>query len=122
MSKMQHEKPGRRQHITTGLVLIGLGALFFADSRGWLHLQQLRSYWPALIGLVGLGQMVGARDAGQMAKGGFLIFLSVWLYASIENLWGLDFSNSWPLLLIAVGLGKIATGLAGPSHSEQDRE
>lgn len=119
---MQNEKPDRRQPITTGLVLIALGGLFFADSRGWLHLQQWQSYWPALIGLVGLAQMVGARDAGQMAKGGFLIFLSVWLYASIENLWGLDFSNSWPLILIAVGLGKIATGLAGSKHTEQERE
>jgi hypothetical protein len=122
---MQNNKPrpgSRQQAIVTGLILIGLGAIFFADGRGWLELHKLRSYWPAIIGLVGLSQMIGARDAGQFAKGSFLVFLSMWLYASLENLWGLNFHNSWPLILIAVGLSKLVSGLAGPDRGDKSAD
>ncbi|MCV2353942.1 DUF5668 domain-containing protein [Paucibacter sp. B2R-40] len=113
--------PGRHQSVWAGLILIGLGCLFFADNRGWLDLRQLQSYWPALIGLVGLGQILGARNADQMSKGGLLVFLSVWLYVSLEQLWGLNFYNSWPLVLIAVGLSKVFSGLFRPAGSDADK-
>ncbi|MCV2370877.1 LiaI-LiaF-like domain-containing protein [Roseateles oligotrophus] len=112
---------GRYQSITAGLILIGLGCLFFADNRGWLELRKLQSYWPAIIGLIGLSQMIAARNADQMAKGGLLVFLSAWLYASLEHLWGLNFFNSWPLLLIALGLSKVISGLFKPDDAAADK-
>lgn len=111
----------RPQTLFTGLMLIGLGLLFLADARGWLELQNLLPYWPAIIGLLGLSQMIGARNAAQMTKGGFLVFLSIWLYMSIENIWGLNFHNSWPLILIAVGIGKIIGGLAAKDDTKSEQ-
>ncbi len=117
----RRSRKGRQQSVWVGLVLLGLGCLFFADNRGWLDLRKLQSFWPALIGLVGLGQMIGAHNADQMIKGGLLVFLSAWLYVSLEQMWGLNFYNSWPLLLIGVGLSKVIGGLLKPSAAAADK-
>ena len=104
---------GRNRHWMTGLILITVGALFLLDRLGLLEPGALRRYWPAVIALVGLGQLFTARQAEQRAWGGFLVFLALWLYASIEHLWDLSFRTSWPLILIAVGVTHIVCGLTG---------
>ncbi|MDC8771301.1 LiaI-LiaF-like domain-containing protein [Roseateles albus] len=124
---MQNEprpKPGKGQvqSVWAGLILIVLGGLFFADNRGWLDLRKLQTFWPAIIGLLGLGQMLGARNTEQLCRGGLLVFVSAWLYASLEHVWGLNFYNSWPLLLIAVGLSKVITGVFHPSQAGADKD
>lgn len=121
VSDKKPDSDSSRQHLAAGLFLIGIGLLLLAERQGWLQLQHLISYWPAIIGVVGLSQMIGARNADQMSRGGLLVFLSAWLYVSLENLWGLSFYNSWPLVLIAVGLGKVFSGLAKTGGSSEDK-
>ncbi|MDT9000760.1 DUF5668 domain-containing protein [Paucibacter sp. APW11] len=101
----------RHSHISTGLFLIGLGCLFLAERQGYLDREQLINLWPGLLTLVGLSQMIGARHAGEVFRGAFLVFVSGWLYVCIQHLWGLNFYNSWPLLLIAAGVAKVLGGL-----------
>lgn len=103
----------RNRHWMTGLILITVGALFLLDRLGLLEPGALRHYWPAVIALVGLVKLFTARQAEQRAWGGFLVFLALWIYASIEHLWDLSFRTSWPLILIAVGVTHIVCGLAG---------
>jgi formate/nitrite transporter FocA (FNT family) len=66
-----------------------------------------------VIALVGLVKLFTARQAEQRAWGGFLVFLAMWIVASIEHLWDLSFRTSWPMILIAVGVTHIICGLAG---------
>lgn len=103
-------------HWATGLILIGIGSLFLLERLGYIESATVRQYWPGIIGLVGAGQLFAARDAAQAAKGAFLVFLGCWLYVSIQRLWGLSFQNSWPLILIAVGLTDIVSGLSAKSE------
>ena len=102
----------RSRHWVTGSILIGVGILFLLERQGYIDAGALRQYWPFIIAVVGIGHILDARDAVQVSKGAFLIFLGCWLYASIEHLWGLSFRNSWPMILIAVGLTHIVGGLA----------
>lgn len=105
-----------QRHWVTGLVLIGIGGAFLMERLGYIDSFTLRQYWPGIIALVGIGQLLAARTSAQAIKGGFMIFLAGWLYASIQHLWGLSFHNSWPLILIAVGLTHIAGGLSTRSE------
>jgi hypothetical protein len=39
-----------------------------------------------------------------------LIFVAFWIFASLQHLWGLNFFNSWPMILIAMGVSVIFKG------------
>ena len=101
-----------RRRLAHGLLLVGLGVLFLAVELGEVAWRDLKPYWPALVSLVGLTQLFAARHAEEASQGLFGIFLGAWLYASGQGLWGLSYRNSWPVLLLALGLVKIATYLA----------
>ncbi len=106
------------RHWITGSILIGIGSLFLLDRLDYLDAPSLGHYWPFIIAIVGFVSMVGARSAEQVAKGGFLVFLAFWLYTSLEHVWGLSFHNSWPMILIALGLRHIFVGLAGKAEEQ----
>ncbi len=107
----------RSRHWITGLVLIGIGSLFLLERLAIVDGLSLWHYWPFLLALFGLGRIIDADNARQVARGGFMVFLACWLYVSIEELWGLNFTNSWPLVLIALGLRHIFVGLAGKAEA-----
>lgn len=106
-------------HISTGLVLIGVGVVFLLERQGLLDRQQLIHLWPLLITVAGVARMAAARHANDFFGGAFLVFLSGWLYASLEHLWGLSFHNSWPLLLIAAGVSKVLSGIWHRSDKDE---
>jgi hypothetical protein len=108
------------RHWVAGLILIGLGTVFLLERLGVVESNAIRQYWPGIIAIVGAGQLLAARDAAQAAKGAFLIFLACWLYVSIQRLWGLSFQNSWPMILIAVGLTHIVGGLSAKSEKRTE--
>lgn len=108
------------RHWVAGLILIGLGTVFLLERLGAVESNAIRQYWPGIIAIVGAGQLLAARDAAQAAKGAFLIFLACWLYVSIQRLWGLSFQNSWPMILIAVGLTHIVSGLSAKSEKRTE--
>ena len=111
-----HHRQDKSRHWVTGLILIGIGSVFLLERLGYVESVTLRQYWPGIIALVGAGQLLAARDAAQAAKGAFLVFLACWLYVSIQRLWGFSFQNSWPMILIAVGLTHIVSGLSAKSE------
>lgn len=100
------------RHWVSGLVLIGIGSIFLLDRWAYIDSGSWIQYWPFIIALAGVGRMVDARSVNQATKGGFLIFFAFWLYANLQHLWGLNFFNSWPMILIALGLRHIIAGVA----------
>ena len=116
----EHHSRHKGGHWGTGLILIGIGSVFLLERLGYIESVTLRQYWPGIIGLVGVGQLFAARNAAQAVKGAFLVFLACWLYVSIQRLWGLSFQNSWPMVLIAVGLTHIVSGLSAKSEKRME--
>ncbi len=123
---MHELSPRRRNHTyrhwVTGLLLIGIGSIFLLDRFALVNVDSVLQFWPFILSAFGVARMAEARSNRQVARGGFMVFLGFWLYASIENLWGLDFENSWPLVLIALGLRHIFAGLAdGAKGTPQEK-
>lgn len=108
------------RHWFSGLLLIGIGGLFLLDNFALMDGGSVLQYWPFILAIFGVGRIVDARNSRQVARGGFMVFLAFWLYASIENLWGLSFENSWPLVLIAWGLRHIFVGLASKRELQSE--
>jgi hypothetical protein len=90
--------------IVIGLVIVGVGLLLLIDQTGLLGWQPSWSIWPFLIIAFGLARFVQPRPDGSRDGGG-LILIGVWLLLNEMRI--LRFRDSWPLLLVALGLHKM---------------
>jgi hypothetical protein len=100
-----------RKRLLWGMILIGAGCLFLLDRMDIYEVDEIWRYWPALIALAGLVEILSATCIKHVTHGFLNIVIGCWLYASIENLWGLTFGNSWPILMIAFGITVAVNGL-----------
>jgi len=107
------ERRRPHDHLFTGLVLIVIGSAALLEKQGYGVLDFLWTHWPLAITVLGLLRLVTARSARQLGSACFLLLLSAWLYACETSYLGLSYHNSWPLLLLALGLGKILMGSFG---------
>lgn len=97
----------RRSGYLWGILLIAIGVLFLMDNFHWIETGPYWRYWPFLLVVFGVNKMVGFEKPGHIADGIGLIGWGFWLYACLEHVWGMSFLNSWPLVLIGVGLNII---------------
>lgn len=87
-----------------GIVLIGAGVLFFLDRMDVFDLHNLlHSWWPLIIVLVGISNLL----CRSVARGIAIIAVGVWLQLVTLGMFGLTFNNSWPLLLIVFGASMV---------------
>lgn len=104
-----HTEYYRRKQLLWGLLLIAIGALFLFDRFDLLvfDLDRLWHYWPAILLVLGVNKLLPPSSPRRILRGLWLICIGVWLYVSLEELWGLSFANSWPALLIVWGAGLV---------------
>jgi hypothetical protein len=115
-----HDHDNPRKRLLWGAAFIAVGTAFLLDRLAVLDLTQYLGpqtrWWhflPLLLTLGGAIALVSAESLRQVLKGVWDIVLGVWVFACLEQLWRLTFANSWPILLIAVGLGMLLRGWFG---------
>jgi hypothetical protein len=109
----------RSSQVTTGLLLIALGLLFFADRQGWAwgwHLSFAR-LWPVLLIVLGVSKVIvpverkitdSSGQAGvtvrryRLGSGFWLVAVGVLMLLHVNHVLRLD--QSWPLFIVAGGL------------------
>lgn len=101
------------------LILIGLGILFLLNNFG-LHLPFryiFRELWPFVIILIGVAQLAIFFAAGVRSRPGHLtaglILVTVGGLFALQNLFHVPFRNTWPMILIAVGVAGVLRFDAG---------
>ncbi len=104
-----------RRRILWGVVLIAAGCMFLLDRMELYDIGDIWHYWPAAISLAGLIEILTARGMRDVTRGAMNIVSGAWLYACIDNLWGLTFANSWPIMMIAFGVSVFFNGIADRS-------
>ncbi len=110
---------GKQRGVLMGLILIGVGSIFMLKEWGYIYpfWFQYKFHWWYIVLMVlasnGLWELLDAKNLRQVGKGLFLIGLSFWLFACFDHLWGWTFANSWPVILIALGLNVVLRGLSG---------
>lgn len=92
----------RADGLVGGLILITLGAVFFLSQQGFWEFDGLRHWWPLIVVAIGVGKLLG----GDERRGGglWLIFVGSWLLANTNHWFGLTWRNSWPVMIIGVGV------------------
>jgi len=95
-----------------GLILIGLGVSFLLSMFGFIPSVWLHTWWPLLVIAVGLGSVLCARDPRGIGSGVTTMCIGGWLMIAVTGWFGLGWSRSWPLALVAAGLGSLTQALA----------
>ena len=110
MEKTERLNTGGRFGV--GIVLIALGALFLAHNLDIIYVDHVERFWPLIFVFIGLVKLfnTGARPGHGSGLG--WIFFGSWLFISMNRLWGFDFHNSWPILIIGWGISLLWRALA----------
>lgn len=90
-----------------GLALVCFGMAIFLDQMNLVEIDGLWHYSPLLLVVFGINKMIGYPSATHFTSGLWLMFMGLWLFAVLENMFGLTFRNSWPFGLIACGISMI---------------
>lgn len=92
-----------RRQAVWGLTLIAAGVGFLLHHAGVIDLFDFSQYWPFLFVVFGVNRMIGYPTPKEFMSGLGMIFFGLWLYAVLEGLYGLTWSNAWPYLIIFWG-------------------
>jgi len=96
-----------------GTVLLLIGSALLLGNLDVIELGSVWEYWPFIPVAIGIGKLVVARDRKDWGEGIWWIFIGVWLYISVFEIYGLGFRESWPLLLVAWGISMVWNSLTG---------
>jgi hypothetical protein len=91
----------RSQRAFIGLIIMGLGVVLLPDRAGMIGEVGRMGFWPVAVICVGLVKLATQRD-GERLDGGWWLFFGVLLL--LDQLRVLRFRESWPLILVALGI------------------
>ncbi len=82
-----------------------------------LGIDSIWQLWPMIFVFIGIGKLADAPSVRHMGNGIWWIFLGVWLYVSVNHVYGLSFSETWPAILIAWGVSLVWDSFTKDSRS-----
>ena len=92
-----------------GLFLIAVGGALMLDHLGLIDLPPARQLWPILISVLAVIHVVEGRFGAALRD----VLICGWLLAVQFDWMGLTYENSWPLALIAIGIGIVVQAFTG---------
>lgn len=105
-----HDRPGPTG-IIIGLAIIALGVALFVGQTGILGWQLRWSFWPVFLIVVGLARFSQPRPDGTR-HGGWIMVIGGWLL--LNEMRVLRIRDSWPLLLVALGIHTMWKAIVRP--------
>ena len=104
-------RPQRRHRgLLTGVGLILVGILFLLHNLDVIDFRYSWESWPLLLVFFGVIRMLERSDR---SSGLWLVLIGLWLFVNERELWGFTYSNSWPLLVVVVGLSMVWKAMRG---------
>jgi len=86
-----------------GLFIIIAGLIYLLRNLGYDLGLNIWEWWPLILILIGLGQVMQPQESRQITAGGFLIILGAAFLLNNLDIIDFDFRIIWPLILIFIG-------------------
>lgn len=97
-----------RERMLFGFMLVALGVVFLLDRLDVLYLGRAWEWWPWIVIVFGTFRVALWSSAESVASGFGLMLFGGWFLVTVNHWYGFDWSNSWPLAIVAVGLSMVA--------------
>jgi hypothetical protein len=97
----------RAGRVFFGLILMAAGVVLWLDELNVLEMRSVFSYWPLVMVVFGIGSIISPKEKRDVGGGVSLIVIGLWVLACTRDWYGLSFSNSWPVIAVAIGAGMI---------------
>jgi len=104
---MSNDSQQIRRQFIWGILIICMGVMFLMSRNDWVELSQLWRYWPVVVILFGINNMIPPTNGKRFVEGLSQVAFACWFWAALEQMWGLTLRNSWPVLIIIGGAGLI---------------
>jgi hypothetical protein len=112
---MEENKRHSYGQFGVGLFLLAAGVALLLDKLDFFYIGSVWHYWPVIFIAMGFGRLLDAQFAWEYRKACWWLFMGSWLLVSELHLFGLSYHNSWPILLIGIGMSMLWKS-AYPSH------
>jgi len=109
-----------RDTLVWGLILMSLGVTFLLTNSGVWPNDTLRHWWPVLVIISGVGSLPAARGPRGVGSAVTTSAIGAWLLVASNNWYGLGWSRSWPLVIVAFGLGTFAEAMVARFWRESE--
>jgi len=109
-----------RDTLVWGLILMSLGVTFLLTNSGVWPNDTLRHWWPVLVIISGVGSLPAARGPRGIGSAVTTSAIGAWLLVASNNWYGLGWSRSWPLVIVAFGLGTFAEAMVAHFWRESE--
>jgi predicted membrane protein len=90
--------------LVPGLILVGIGALFFVNNLHIIYIREWMAYWPVILIAIGIVKLVDSNFAGGRVAGGVLFGLGAIFLAQSLGFLQVRMRDLWPLILIGLGV------------------
>lgn len=102
---------------TVGGAVLLLGIVFLLNNFDLIDIGPAWRFWPLIVVAMGLSKIVQAENSLERRRGFWWTFIGLWLFVSVAHIFGLTFRDSWPILLIGVGISMIWKSVNPESRS-----
>lgn len=104
-----------------GIGLVAVGTIILLQYLDVMPFSVWHDWWPLVIVMVGVAQIIGGRSAKGLGDGVATILFGAWCYVATNRIYGLTWGTSWPLALVAAGTGMVVRSIAAPFMRPSDR-
>lgn len=111
-----------RDTMVWGVVLIAFGVTFLLMNSGVWPNDTLRHWWPMFVIISGLGSLPFARGPRGVGSAVTTTALGAWLLVAANDWHGLGWSRSWPLAIVAIGLGTLTEAIVARIWRESEED
>lgn len=115
------DTPRYRGSLVAGSILLVVGLLFLLNNFDFFYIGPVSHFWPLIIIAVGVTKFLAADHPADRRRGGWWMMIGAWLLISTLHLYGFSFHNSWPILLIVLGINSIWRALEPRSTSRHSK-
>lgn len=119
---MENKREAPLHSLVWGAVLIVAGILIMLVNFGY-EVGSIWRYSPLILVATGLAKIIQPDKADARISGTTTVLWGLWLLGNFLHLFGMSFRNSWPFILIIIGLEIVGRSFLGrPGREMTSRE